>query len=70
MAIAVSVSELEAGMRSPYFCGTPTPTPGMCDILIVYFSMSGEKIKILLLKGAQPCASKIFSVTEIEKSQL
>ena len=39
-------------------------------MLIVYFRMNGEKIEILLIKGAQQCASIIFVVTEIEKSQL
>ena len=27
----------------------------MCDILIVYFRMHGEKIEILLIKGAHQC---------------
>ena len=73
-------------MWSPMFCGTPnpalkiqdsdsepefqTPTPGMCDILIVYFRTNGEKILVLLIKGARQYASKFFIATEIEKSQL
>ena len=40
------------------FCGTPTP--GMCDILIVYFRVNGEKIEILQIKGAQQCATKFL----------
>ena len=43
---------LGAGIRNPYFCGTPTPRSNfnlrlqdvVCDILIVYFMMNGEKI--------------------------
>ena len=33
----------------------------------MYFGMNGEKISILLIKGAQQCASKIFIVTEMEQ---
>ena len=32
--------------------------------------INGEKIKILLIIGAQQCSSKIFIVNEIEESQL
>ena len=42
----------------------------MCDVLVMYFRMNGEKIEILLINGAQQCASNIFIVTEIKKSQL